>query len=217
MTGWIILAAVLLVLVCLLALPVGVAARRQEKLTVDVTVGPFSIAVYPGKGEKKKKKKKESPSKASEPEKEEKPGPNGAQLRYTLEVLPGVLVKALSQTRRRIVISPLKVTAVFGGEDPADVALLYGRAQAFVSGGIPVLESLVKLRHTEIRLGTDYEAETTRWTGEAGISLRVWDGLVIGVGALSGLLRWYSGYKKLGSTPAKQDTQEKNTRQASKA
>lgn len=217
MTGWIILAAVLLVLACLLALPVGVVARRQERLTVNVTIGPLSITAYPKKAKKKQKKKKTSSEKSEKEPEKEKPGPNGAQLHYTLEVLPGVVAKALSRTRRRIVIAPLKVHAVFGGEDPADVALLYGRAQGFASGFVPVLESLVKLRHTEIRLGTDYEAETTRWTGEAGVSLRVWDGLVIGVGALVGLLRWYSGYKKLGTAPAKNHTQEKNTRQAQQA
>ncbi len=215
MTGWIILAAVLLVLAVLLALPVGAVVRRRERLTVDVTVGPFSFAVYPGTGEKKKKTKIKTEAVPEEadgaPEKKpEKPGPSAAQLRWSLEVLPGVIAKALSRTRRRIVVSPLKVHTVFGGEDPADTAVLYGRSQALVSGLVPVLGSLVKLKHTEIRLSVDYETEVTVWTGEAGVYLRVWDGLVIGLGALGGLLRWYNGYKKLGTAPAI----KKKTRQA---
>lgn len=210
MTGWIILAAVLLVLACLLALPVGAVVRRRERLTVDVTVGPFSIAVYPEKEKKKKKKKPSKEGKQPEKEKPEKPGPNRAQLRYSLEVLPGVIAKALSRTRRRLVVCPLRVEAVFGGEDPADTALLYGKCQALAGGFLPVLESLVQLKDREIRLSVDFEAEATRWSGEAGVRLRVWDGLVIGLGALGGLFGWYNGYKKLGTAPA-----EKNkTRQA---
>lgn len=209
MIGWIILAAVLLVLAVLLALPVGVVVRRRECFTVDVTVGPFSFAVYPAK-EKKKKEKPSKEKKKPEKEQPEKPGPNAAQIRYSLEVLPGVIAKALSRTRRRIVVSPLKLHAVFGGEDPADTALLYGKCQALASGFLPVLGELVKLRHTEIRLSVDFDAEETRWSGEAGIRLRVWDGLAIGLGALGGLLGWYNGYKKLGAAPA----EKKKTRQA---
>ncbi len=209
MTGWIILAAVLLVLAVLLALPVGAVVRRRERLTVDVTVGPLSFAVYPGK-EKKEEKKPKKEKRKLEKEQLEKPGPNTAQLRYSLEVLPGVIAKALSRTRRRIVVSPLELEAVFGGEDPADTAVLYGRCQALANGLVPVLGELVKLRHTEIRLSVDFEAERTRWTGEAGVYLRVWDGLVIGLGALGGLLGWYNGYKKLGTAPAK----KQKTRQA---
>ena len=209
MTGWIILAAVLLVLAVLLALPVGAVVRRRERLTVDVTVGPLSFAVYPGK-EKKEEKKPKKEKRKLEKEQLEKPGPNTAQLRYSLEVLPGVIAKALSRTRRRIVVSPLELEAVFGGEDPADTAVLYGRCQALANGLVPVLGELVKLRHTEIRLSVDFEAERTRWTGEAGVYLRLWDGLVIGLGALGGLLGWYNGYKKLGTAPAK----KQKTRQA---
>ena len=209
MTGWIILAAVLLVLAVLLALPVGAVVRRRERLTVDVTVGPLSFAVYPGK-EKKEEKKPKKEKRKLEKEQLEKPGPNTAQLRYSLEVLPGVIAKALSRTRRRIVVSPLELEAVFGGEDPADTAVLYGRCQALANGLVPVLGELVKLRHTEIRLSVDFEAERTRWTGEAGVYLRVWDGLVIGLGALGGLLGGYNGYKKLGTAPAK----KQKTRQA---
>ena len=209
MIGWIILAAVLLVLAVLLALPVGVVVRRREHFTADVTVGPFSFAVYPAK-EKKKKEKPSKEKKKPEKEQPEKPGPNAAQIRYSLEVLPGVIAKALSRTRRRIVVSPLKLHAVFGGEDPADTALLYGKCQALASGFLPVLGELVKLRHTEIRLWVDYEAERTVWSGEAGVRLRVWDGLVIGLGALGGLLGWHNGYKKLGEAPA----EKKKTRQA---
>lgn len=205
MTGWIILGIVLVVLLVIGLTPVGGRiAYGEGKLTADLEIGPFRIPLYPPgeKGEKPSKKpKKEKKKDREKPEKKPFSMPNREQLRYTLEVLPPVLVKALRRTRRRIRIAPLHLLLVFGGEDPADTASLYYHAEALRGAVLPVLRRLVRIRDEAVTLGTDYDREDIYIKGELGVRIRIGDIFRIAVSAAVGLVRWLIGYRRRAGAP----------------
>ena len=194
---------ILLVLALLLAMPVGVLADFRDQVTVRIQVGFLRFTVYPEKKKgkpkgEKKQKKPEKASKAKEESREEKPGPTPRQILYSIEKLLPVVFRALGRVGRRLRIDPLEVHAVFAGEDPADVAILYGRCQALTAALLPLVEETVTVRHRDIRLETDFQGERTAISGRVGARLRVWDGLVLLGTLAAGGISWLRGYRRLG-------------------
>ena len=213
MTGWILLAAIVLLLLLVCLTPVGIyAAYNGGEFLLRLLMGPWHVDLYPPKEKPKKrapkKEEKEVPEKA-EPKMKR---PNREQIRYTLHVLPPLLKKAVGRTRRRILVSPLRCQVVFAGEDPADVANRYGKAQALVSALFPALERLVRIKDPAIRLSTDYEGERTEAEGEIGVRIRIGDILIIGISAAAGLIRWLIGYQRRAAPTEKE--KEKQQAQA---
>ena len=104
--------------------------------------------------EKAKKPKKEKPPKKRKEEKPKKEMPKitGRAILRGLPELWGIAKKGLRMTFRRIRISPMEISAVIGGEDPADTALLYGRLSAAMYAAAPVLQELVRVPDPPIRL-----------------------------------------------------------------
>lgn len=204
-----------LVLLLLIALtPVGVHAAYDGALTVRLLIGPFRLTLYPpkateeGKPPPKKREKKEKPKKAKE--KKPFPRPNRQQIRYSLQVLPPLLKKAVGRTRRRILLAPLRALVVFGGEDPADVAELYGKAQAVLSTVYPALKRLVRVREDAVNLYTDYDSETIFFRGEIGVRIRIGDVAIIGISAAAGLVKWLIGYRRRADKLEKRTIEKKD-------
>lgn len=221
MTGWIILLIILGLLLAVLLTPAGVRfTYDQGEMSLDVRFGPIRRRIFPGKPkpeepekEKKPKKRRKKPpkeEKGEEEEKEEKEKPpkakiNREQILYTLEKLPPILGRALGGTRRRVRIKPLKVHLLVAGYDPADTAVLYGKLEAALSAGLPVLRRAVHIRDEDIRLFLDFSRERMDCIAEVGVTLRPWDLLTIGGRAGIGLLKWFLGFRKLASpVPAKE-------------
>ena len=215
MTGWIILLIILGLLLAVLLTPAGVRfTYGQGEMSLDVKFGPIRRRIFPGKAkpeepekEKKPKKKREKPPK-EEKEKKEKPPKakiNREQIIYTLEKLPPILGRALGGTRRRIRVKPLKVHLLVAGYDPADTAVLYGKLEAALSAGLPVLRRAVHIRDEDIRLFLDFSQEQMDCIAELGVTLRPWDLLAVGGRAGISLLRWFQGFRRLASpAPAKE-------------
>ncbi len=204
-----------LVLLLLIALtPVGVYAVYDGALTVRLLIGPFRLTLYPpkakeeGKPPSKKRKNGEEPKKVKE--KKPFPRPNREQIRYSLQVLPPLLKKVVGRTRRRILLAPLRVLVVFGGEDPADVAELYGKAQAVLGTVYPVLRRLVRIREDAVNLYTDYDSATIFFRGEIGVRIRVGDMAIIGISASAGLVKWLIGYRRRADKLKKQTIEKKD-------
>lgn len=218
MTGWIILLIILGLLLTVLLTPAGVwFSYDQGDISLDVRFGPIRRRIFPGKPkpeepekEKKPKKKRKKPPKEGEKEEKEKEKPpkakiNREQIFYTLEKLPPILGRALGGTRRRVRIKPLKVHLLVAGYDPADTAVLYGKLEAALSAGLPVLRRAVRIRDEDIRLFLDFSQERMDCIAEVGVALRPWDLLAIGGRAGISLLRWFLGFRKLASpAPAKE-------------
>ncbi len=211
---WIILRCILLALLALLLLILFVPAHvlfsyDRGELALGVRFGPVSRPLYPSVEKKPRKKKAEKPKeekpKEEKPEEEKKKkkkfSVNLDQILYTLETLPPILGRALRRTVRRIRISPLKVWLLVAGTDPADTATLYGKLQAALGAGMPALHRLVRISDQDVRLFVDFQETKPDCIAEVGLSIRVWDLLVVAACAGASGIKWFLGFRKLASAP----------------
>lgn len=174
--------------------------------------GPVKLTLYPG--EEKEETPPEKPTKEKKPKKEKPPKPkarvNFDQILYSIEKLPPILGKALKRTGRRLRFGPLKVHLLVAGTDPADTALLYGKLEAALAAGLPQLHRLVRIKDQDIQLFLDFQEERMDCVADVGLSIRVWDVLVIALGAGASAVKWFIGFKRLADPPPA-DTREQDT------
>ena len=198
MTALCIVLGILVLLLLLAWAPVGVRAAYHGDLRVQVKAGPLRFSVYPPPKEKPSKKaEKKASAPTGDAKKRSLRRPSRRQLLSAQDTLPPSLGRALGRVGRRLRVPVLRLRVVFGGEDPADVALLYGRAQAAAGAALPVLEQLVRFGETDVRLETDYQAERTEISGEAAVEIRLGALLGMGCAALRDVLAWLRGYRAL--------------------
>lgn len=197
---WIVL-GILAFLFLLTLLRVGVIVTFGTALTVTAHLGPFRMQLVPAKEKKPKtekekakpeEKKKEKPAAAKNPV----PKPDWKEIRSALPFFWRLLKKTLRRTRRRILISPMQLSFVFGGDDSVKISEWYGAANTLVWTYMPQLEELIHFRKPYIHLGTDFQAEKTKAEGTVGFSFLILDLLIIGLGAGIPALRWYQDFKK---------------------
>lgn len=211
MIGIVILCVVCLILCVLLFTPIRVrAAYDQGAVSAWVRFGPAQLPVYPrekteGKPERKKKGKPQEEA-GTEEKKKRKRKINREQLLYTMEKLPPVLGRALRRVGRRVRIDPLKVHVLVAGSDPADTAVLYGKLEAALAAALPVLHRKIHIRGQDIRLFLDFQAERMDCIADVGLSIRLWDLLVMAVCAGASAVKWLIGFKRLADKPPAGDT-----------
>lgn len=178
----------------------------QGDVTARVRFGPLKLQLYPrpekpaGEEEKPKKEKakKEKPAKEPKP----KANVNLDQILYSVEVLPPILGRALRRVGKRLRFAPLKLHLLVAGEDPAKTAQLFGKLEAALSAGVPRLEQLVHVKGQDIRLFLDFQEERMDCIADVGVSIRLWDLLVIALCAGGSALKWFIGFRKLADKPA---------------
>ena len=217
MTALYIVVGLLAVLFGFSRLRVGVRVQFGEKLAVAVKIGPKSIAIIP-KPERKPKKpkaekpKQEKPAAAKPQKKASRPKMGFWDIWALLQAVWQSVQRALRATGKRIRIDPLRLTVVFGGEDPCVVAEAYGAACSAMWAVMPRLEQLAQLPDPEIHLGVDFAAEGTRAEGDVGIFFRVGDFFAIGTAAAGPLIKWYLQFQK-----RKEQASEEKSKETSKA
>ena len=159
----------------------------------------------PRKEKAKKPKKEKPPKKKEEKPKKEMPKITGRAILRGLPELWGIAKKGLRMTFRRIRISPMEISAVIGGEDPADTAILYGKLNAAMWTVMPVLTELVQMPDAHIHLEPDLQGGETRVRGKVGITARIWDLTVMGFACGIPLIKWFLRLRKQPQ-PAAKDT-----------
>lgn len=168
MIWWIVLAA----LVLLALLPVGVTARyAQGQFSVKLLAGPVRIHLYPGRGEKTGKKEKKKTTKRAN--KEQKPADTQEKnvgIRSYLPLLK-LLLRFCDQLRRKLRVKNLILHITLAGDDPCDLAVNYGRANAAMGNLLPRLERVLKIRKRDIQIQCDFEAEKTNIYGRIDAKL----------------------------------------------
>lgn len=210
----VILCLLLLMLVILLLLPAQVrVAYDMGDLTAELRYGTLRIPLYPREGKEKKPKEKiaEETDKKSE---KKKLSVNREQILYSLEKLPPILGRALRRVGNRICIAPLKVHLLVAGTDPADTAMLYGKLEAALAAGLPVLHRAVKIREQDVRLFLDFQQEQMDCIADVGVRIRPWDVLVIALCAGGSALRWLIGFRKLSNDQNTKQTKSNDTTSA---
>lgn len=144
MTGWLIFLAVILLIG---ALPVGASLKYDsDGPAVRLAIGPVKLLLFP-RTQKEKKEKKEKPQKRLKNSKKteevvpdgppegapskklEKPKQTGGSITDFLPLLD-VALDLLAGLKDRLRVDLLRLQLVMAADDPADLAVNYGRAQA---------------------------------------------------------------------------------------
>jgi len=214
MNGWMIFAAVLLVLFLIGQIRVGARAEYSAAgFAAWVRLGPAELRVLPGrkKGEKPPKGKQAESSRPKAPGKPgrspepggpapEKPGqsskskkPEKAEQPLAEKVggavdyalaLLPVALDAAAQFTRKLRIDHLRVELTAGAEDPADAALRYGQAVAALGAIWGPLTRAFQVKDGEARALVDFGAVGMTVYGGAALSLKI--GQIVRLGLWAG-------------------------------
>lgn len=153
---------VLAVIGLLAIIPLGVRLRYDESgFFCWVLAGAWKLRLYPGK--KKPQKVEEKPEEKPKPEK--KPAASQPQTAKKggswKRFLPLVQVGLdfLGDLRRKIRVSHMELNLMMAGDDPCDLAVNYGRANAAMGALLAGLNRAFVIKKQKINLGCDFEAE----------------------------------------------------------
>lgn len=219
MTGIILLSILgLLVLVMLIALFLpGYIQVSYENVEFKLAVRYFCWSFEPLRLMNKLGSEKEKPRKSvkkKDPPKEKKEhkfqSPNYDQIRYSVEVLPDVLIRAARRALKKLRIAPLKIHVLVAGTDPADTAVLYGYLHAALGAILPPLHQAVTIKDQDIQLFPDFAQEQMDIIFDIGVGMRIIDMMIIALSAVGGVLKWYKGYKKRATKPVSKQNDSKN-------
>lgn len=184
MTGWIVLFVILALIILLLLTRVGgVVIYGKDDISVGLRVGFLKFQAFPRKEKKRKaerekaeeKRKRKKPKKAKEKEPEEE---QGGKLDLFREVLP-LTTDVFGQLKRKMRIDLLHIRIIWGGEDPAVVAMGYGTVNAVVGMIWPILDNNFNIRARNIETGVDFEQKAPTIYMRASFSLRIGSGIAL--------------------------------------
>lgn len=171
--GWLIALAILILLAII---PLGVTARyNADGFILDLLIGPFRKGILPGKEKDSKEKKKEKKSeqkktggKSGAPAHEEEK--KGGPITDFIPIVQTVLA-FLNDFRKKIRIKRLDVKLIMAGDDPCDLAVNYGRANAALGNLWPQLERCFVIKKRDVEIECDFEASETVITARADVTI----------------------------------------------
>ena len=149
--GWLIAAAV----ICGLAfLPIGFRAiYRKDAPGVWLLIGPFKFRVYPKATTKEKAPETKTKSAG-------KPSEKGGSYQDFQPVI-STITEFLGEFRRKIRVNHLEMKMILAGDDPADLAVNYGRAWIALGNLMPQLERLFIIKKRNLEVECDFAATET--------------------------------------------------------
>ena len=178
----------------------GRVSYGQAGLFVTALAGPFKIQVLPlrpkkeKKPEKAKKPKKKKPPVAEKHKKEPEEGRPGTLSRL-MELLP-VVGQVCGALKRKIRIDDLELELIWGGSDPAAIALGYGQANAALGMIWPILDNNFKVKCHSFQIGMDYNRTQPGVEAEAAVTLTVGQIVTLGVHyGVKALVTWIKSGK----------------------
>lgn len=190
MRGWIILAAVLLLLFLLGQLRLGAAGEYGPGgAGAWLRAGPVRIRLYPSRRSGAPKKKKASRPRQKHPAGKAR---GGGLLELMKELLP-LALEAAGCFRRRLRVDRLELKLTVGAADPGDAAIRYGQANALLGSIWQPLTEAFHVEEGRARVEVDFNAAAPVLTGRVSLSLKLyqilWLGLHFGLRALSTYVR----------------------------
>ena len=196
MKGWLIFLGILLAIGLL---PVGASVRYDESgPLVKLLLGPVKILLFPRPKKEKKtaqkddttpkeKKTKPEPAVKEEPvpegppegapsKKLEKPKKGGSLLDFL--PLVDVVMDMLSSLVGRLRVNYLQLHLILAGDDPADLAINYGRAQAAGATLLAQLNRFLVIKKQDVQIQCDFTSNHT--TVLAQVDLTITIGRILG-------------------------------------
>lgn len=189
--GWLITLGILVILAWL---PLGATVRYNDQgVALKVIAGPVRIPILPKKkAQEKEKPKKEEKPKKKQPvaKKTEAPKPQEEKGGPVTDFLPLVqtALDLLNAFRKKLRINHLYLKLIMASDDPCDLAVNYGKANAAMGNLLPLLERCFVIKKRDIEIECDFESAKTVIIARAD--------LTITLGRLLGILIWY-GVKAL--------------------
>ena len=189
--GWLITLGILVILAWL---PLGATVRYNDQgVALKVIAGPVRIPILPKKkAQEKEKPKKEEKPKKKQPvtKKTEAPKPQEEKGGPVTDFLPLVqtALDLLNAFRKKLRINHLYLKLIMASDDPCDLAVNYGKANAAMGNLLPLLERCFVIKKRDIEIECDFESAKTVIIARAD--------LTITLGRLLGILIWY-GLKAL--------------------
>lgn len=191
MTGWLIFLGIL---VAIAILPVGGSVRYDEGgPEVKLILGPIRLLLFPRPKKEKKTDQKKEKTKKTKPETKEEPIPDGPpegapskklekpkKGGSLLDFLPlvDVALDMLSSLAGRLRVNYLQLHLILAGDDPADLAINYGRAQAAGATLLAQLNRFLVIKKQDVQIQCDFTSDNT--TVLARVDLTITVGRVIG-------------------------------------
>lgn len=194
-----VLLIVLAVLWLLSLIRIGGRVRYgAEGLFVFLLLGPVKLRLFPAEEEsggerqskpKKEKRRKKKPAAAEKHRKEPKEGQSGTLSRL-MQLLP-VAGEACGALKRKIRIDDLELELIWGGGDPAAVALGYGQANAALGMIWPILDHNFKVKRHSFQVGLDYDRAQPGVELTAALTLTIGQIAALGVHyGVKALITW---------------------------
>lgn len=178
-----VLLVVLLVLWLISLIRVGARVKYGEAgLFVNVLAGPLKIQLLPAKPKKEKKPKKPKKKKPAKLKKEKKPKPEGrpGTLSRLMKLLP-VVGQACGSLKRKIRIDDLELELIWGGSDPAAIALGYGQANAALGILWPIFDNNFKVKCSNFQIGMGYARSQPGVELQAAVTMTIGQITALGV------------------------------------
>ena len=179
--GWLITIAVF---AALAVLPLGVSvAYDGAGLLVRVIAGPVLVTLIPAKkmAKKEKKTREKKPKKASAPAKvASTEAQKGGSLKEFIPLVQ-IALDMMDAFRRKLRVNWLEAKIVLAGDDPADLAINYGRAWTALGNLWPRLESFLVIRKRSVEVQCDFAADQTLITARLDVTITLGRMLAISV------------------------------------
>lgn len=205
MTGWKILAGVLLALFALSWVRLGGRVEYSGSgLMIWVRVGAFSIQVFPLAKKKKPSRTKEDKKKEQQAEPSPPPTPaetapepapkKGGTWELVKRALP-LVCQAAGELKRKIRIDKLCLYLTVAARDAAGTAMAYGYANMALGMIWPLIEQNFQVKEPRIRTAVDFTAQSPTIYISAAFSART--GQLVSFAVRFGwkFLRLYGKYK----------------------
>ena len=182
--GWLITLGILALLAIL---PLGAAMQyHSDGFFLDVIAGPVRIPILPKKkkdpNKKEKKKEKNKKSKTDKKGKGESGGEKkkkkGGPLTDFLPLVKTVL-DLLNTFRKKLRIKRLDLKLIMAADDPCDLAIIYGRANAAMGNLMPQLERCFVIKKRNVEIECDFEAAQTLIIARADVTITL--GWLLGI------------------------------------
>ena len=177
MNGLVILLCVLIALFLIGQIRVGCkAVYDQNGPQAYVRVATFHIRVFPLEKKRNQREKNSNKQKAKKEKKPKEPVPFqeklGGALGYAETLLP-VLLKAVGYFFRKLQIDTLHLYLTAGSSDPADAAVLYGRASAALGALWYPLTEAFDVKDGYGKVDLDFSSEKMELHATAALSIKI--------------------------------------------
>ena len=164
--GWLIFLAILVLLGCV---PLGLRLRYDaEGPEAVLLVGVFRLGLYPMSDRlqkllhrPKKQKPKPETKVTTKPTQEPSHQKSGGDWKRFLPLIQTGL-DFLGDLRRKLRVDHLTFHLIMAGDDPADVAVYYGRAWAAVGSLMPQLDRAFVIKTRDVQVECDFVGNETR-------------------------------------------------------